>query len=113
MLYTIIAVFAFAAVLGFVVLVKLTSGKETPKPVVFAHGAFAATGLVLLILYAIRNPDASPTLSLILFVVAALGGFYLFYNDYFRKKPGPYGLAILHGLLAVGAFVTLLVFAFS
>jgi hypothetical protein len=107
-----IALFALAAVLGLIVLLALLKKRETPKPVVFSHGLVAATALVLLILYGVRNPDRFPRLSIILFVLAAIGGFYLLFND-LKKKPGPVAVAVIHALIAVVGFVTLLLFAFN
>jgi len=112
MLYAIIAIFAVAAVLGLIIASAIISKKpETPKAAVYGHGALAATALVLLLVYMYQNPDHYPQVSLILFVVAALGGFILFAND-MRKKPGPVGLVVIHALVAVTAFVLLLLFAF-
>jgi hypothetical protein len=112
MLYAIIGIFALAAVMGLTVAISIFNKKpETPKGAVYTHGALAATGLVLLIVYMMNNPDNYPQISLILFVVAALGGFVLFFND-MKKKPGPVGLVIIHALVAVAAFVLLLTFAF-
>ena len=111
MLYLIIALFAFAAVFGIILAVAIYVKKpSTPKGVVAAHGIFAATGLGLLIYYMIQNADNYPKLGLILFVVAALGGAVLFIND-MRGKPGPFGIVIVHALVAVSAFVLLLAFA--
>jgi hypothetical protein len=111
MLYVIIGVFALAAVMGLIVATAIFTKKPaTPKPVVIAHGLFGATGLILLIYYMMSNPDNYPKVSLILFVVAALGGFVLVYNDLGKKKPGPSSLVIIHALVAVTAFVLLLAF---
>ncbi len=113
MLYVIVALFAVGAVMGLILANAIISGKpSTPKGVVVAHGLFVASGLVALIVYMINNPDNYPKVSLILFVIAALGGFYLLYNDLGKKKPGPTGVVILHALLAVSAFVLLLLFTF-
>jgi hypothetical protein len=111
MLYFIIGLFAFAAIFGLTIAVSIYQKKPaTNKVVVAAHGLFAATGLVLLIYYMMNNQDNYPKISLILFVVAALGGFVLFIND-MRKKPGPFSIVVVHALVAVTAFVLLLVFA--
>ncbi|MEO8399828.1 MAG: hypothetical protein ABI550_08460 [Ignavibacteriaceae bacterium] len=111
MLTTSIILFAITAVLGIIIISKLLTNKETPKPVVFLHGAVAATALILLIIYAV-NSDNSPIVSIVLFVIAALGGFILLARD-LSKKPGPKGLALIHAGAAVVAFVILLIFAFG
>jgi hypothetical protein len=110
MLYVIITLFALAAVMGLVIATAIFNKKlSTPKPAVVAHGIFGATALVLLIYYMVQNPDNYPKVSLILFIVAALGGFVLLYND-LKKNPGPLSIVIVHALVAVTAFVLLLAF---
>lgn len=111
MLYLILGLFAVAAVMGLIIANAIISGKpSTPKAAVVAHGLFAATALGLLIYFALQNPDNYPNLSLILFIVAALGGAVLLIRD-LQKKPGPVALVVIHALLAVTAFVILLLFA--
>jgi hypothetical protein len=110
MIYTAISFFALAAILGMTLLYYVLSNKETPKGMAITHGVFAATGIVLLIYYITDNPG--PIESLVLFVIAALGGAILFARDISGKKV-PKWLAILHGLLAVSGFVFLLLFAFK
>ncbi len=111
MIFTAIALFAFAALLGMFLLTFVLKGKETPKAVVFTHGPLAVAGLIILIIYALKEgPD--PTESIILFTVAAMGGGVLFYRD-LTNKPLPKWLAIVHGILAVSGFVCLLIFAFE
>ncbi len=107
-----IVVFAISAVLGLIILIRWLTKKNAPRAVVYSHGIAAAAALVALIYYAYENPDNFPMVSLILFVLAALVGFYMFALD-LKKKEAPMGLAIAHGLVAVIAFVGLLVFAFS
>lgn len=111
MIYSAIALFALSAVLGLAILIKWLAKKDASKGVIYSHGIVAAIALVLLIIYAIQNPNNFPKISIILFVVAALGGFYMFFND-LRKKPSPMAVAFIHALLAVGGFVMLLAFVF-
>lgn len=112
MMYLTIALFALAAVLGLSILLKWLAKKDASRGVVYSHGLVAATALVLLVVYAIQHPTAFPTVSIVLFVLAALGGFYMFFND-LKKKNSPLSIAIVHGLLAVGGFVALLLFVFA
>lgn len=112
MLITSIIIFAVAAVLGVIIIAALLKDKPTPKPAVFAHGALAAVALVILIIFAVNNPEHSPVLSIALFAIAALGGFVLFAKD-MSKKPGPKALAVIHALAAVVGFLILLAFAFA
>ena len=110
MIYTSIAFFALAAILGTVLLSHVLRDKETPKAAVVTHGLFAVTGLILLILYVVNNPG--PVESIVLFVIAALGGVIMLARDLSGKKI-PKWLGVVHGLIAVSGFIFLLVFAFS
>jgi hypothetical protein len=107
-IYIITGLFAAAALLGVYLLTLVLTGKETQKAVTFTHGIFAATALVLLVIYAFRHNPA-PVESVILFVLAALGGFVLVYKDLTGKKI-PKWLAVAHGLIAVAGFIFLIVF---
>ena len=73
------------------------------------HGLAAAVGLVLLIIAVVQMSSAGPAgVALAIFVIAALGGFVLF-AMHVMKKTLPPVLIVVHGLLAVVAFVVLLV----
>lgn len=111
-MYVTIILFALAAVFGLSILIKWLTKKEASKTVIYAHGIFAAIALVLLIVFAVQNPESFPKAALILFVLAALGGFYMFFRD-LQKKMSPYSIAFAHALLAVAGFVGLLLFAFA
>lgn len=112
MLYLSIALFSGSAVLGLVILVRWLSKTDASRGIIYAHGIAAATALVILGLYSFQNPADFPRLSLILFVIAALGGFYLFFSN-MKSGAKPVAIAFIHALLAVGAFVTLLLFVFG
>ncbi len=111
MIFLAAILFAVGAVLGLTMFIRWLTSKEAPRIVVYLHGLAGAAGIVLLLLYASSNPESFPLVSIILFVVAALGGFYLYFTDV-KKKPHPLAVAGLHALLAVAGFVTLLVFIF-
>lgn len=110
MIYTAIAFFALAAILGMILLSFILRGKETPKGLAITHGLLAATGIILLIVYTTQHAPR-PIESLILFVIAATGGAIVFARD-ISNKPIPKWLAVLHGLIAVTGFIFLLTFAF-
>lgn len=112
MLYVAIVLFALAAGVGVLLLKDWLARKSPSRGAVYAHGALAATGLILFLVYALQNRSAYPQISLILFIIAALGGFYLFYSD-ITKKMAPVVIALIHALVAVGGFVTLLLFVFG
>lgn len=111
MIYTSIALFALAAILGMILLSFILRDKETPKGLAFAHGPIAAIGLILLFIYTFNN-SPGPVESLVLLTIAAIGGIVVFMRD-ITNKPVPKWLAVTHGLIAVTGFVFLLVFAFN
>ena len=111
MLFTAIAFFSLAAILGMILISFVLRGKSTPKGIVLMHGPIAAIGLFLLYSYAFYD-SPKPIASLILFTIAALGGFVLLYRD-LTGKILPKWLAALHGLIAITGFAFLLVFAFA
>jgi peptidoglycan/LPS O-acetylase OafA/YrhL len=108
-LYTIIGLFALGAIVGIYLLTLVLQSKETPKAAVFVHGLFVAVALIMLIVYITKNPG--PMESLVLFILAALGGIVLVYRDLTGQKI-PKWLAVVHGLAAVAGFAFLLVFTF-
>lgn len=110
LIFAAIAIFALAALVGAYLLSLVLREQKTPKVVALLHGAFAVTGLVLLVVYYTRN-DVRPLTSIIVFAVAALGGLVLFYTD-ITGKPIPKWLAVGHGLIALTGFALLLAFAF-
>jgi hypothetical protein len=112
MLTVAVILFAIAAIFGLILITKILGSKETPKPVVYLHGLLAAVGLVLLIVYSMSPDSKSVAISLILFIIAAIGGFILFGRD-LTNKPGPKWLAVVHALAAVTSFIILLTVAFG
>ena len=110
-MYVTIVLFALAAVLGLSILLKWLSKKDASRSVIYLHGIIAALGLVLLVVYALQNRGSYPQAALILLIIAALGGFYLFFRD-LQGKMSAYSIALVHALLAVGGFVALLLFVF-
>lgn len=104
-----IVLFALAAIGGAILAVLLFSDRPLPMILAIGHGILAATGLVLLIIASV-NHEAAATMtkvSLILFLVAAVGGFVLF-SFHLRSKALPRPLVIVHGGVAVVAFIMLL-----
>lgn len=112
LIYASIVLFAIAAVLGLSILIKWLTKKDASKGVIYAHGIFAALGLGFLVVLAVEDPERYPKVALILLIIAALGGFYMFFRD-LQKKMSPYAIAFVHALLAVAGFVALLIFAFA
>src|ERR1043165_3066981 len=103
--------FALAALGGLTIAAIRLSG--TPRPptwMALGHGAIAATGLLTLIYAAATGP--LPPVALAArgcFILAALGGATIFGLFHLQQKPLPIPLILAHGLLAMTAFVLLLV----
>lgn len=95
--------FAGAAAIGSYLGKQVLQKKETRKGLALIHGPLAATGLILLILSAIRDRNRDLILPISLFTGAALGGSYLFSRDISGKKPQR-SVTIAHGSLALTAF---------
>jgi hypothetical protein len=110
-LYLILGLFALTALLGMYLLALVMQKKETPKAVAFIHGAFAVAALILLLYYTSQD-GPGPTESIVLFIVAALGGITLIIRDLMGLSL-PKWLAVGHGLIAVTGFIFLLIYAFK
>ena len=107
----IIGLFALGALIGMYLLSLVLQKKETPKFVAFIHGGFVAAALILLIFFALKQ-EVKPIESIVLFIMAALGGFVLIARDLTGKSLHRW-LAVGHGLIAVAGFVFLLIYAFG
>jgi hypothetical protein len=107
-----LVLFALAAVGGLVLALQRFSGKPQPSlPLALLHGTAAAGGLVALIAFVARGggPDAAKV-ALVLVVMAALGGFFLL-SKHLRSMALPIPVMVVHALVAVAGFLTLLVSA--
>jgi hypothetical protein len=103
-----LVLFALAALGGIAIAVIRFRGKPyPPMAIALAHGAAAAAGIIALILATKTAPPIAAT-ALIVFLLAAAGGFVLFFR-HLRKLALPIWLVVVHALVAVVAFVTLLV----
>ncbi|HVV49578.1 MAG TPA: hypothetical protein VHO06_07960 [Polyangia bacterium] len=105
-----LVLFAIAALGGLVLASIRFRGSNPPLALALVHGAAAAAGLIALIVAVVHAGAAAslPRIALALFLVAALGGFVLF-AAHLRKKNIPVPLMLIHAVVAVGGFVTLLV----
>lgn len=112
MIFLPIGLFAIAAALGLSILFRWLNKKDASKTVVYSHGIVAATALVFLIVYALQNPEKFPLVSIILFVLAASGGLYMFFKNK-DKENKPIPIAFIHALLAVSGLISLLLFVFA
>ncbi len=106
--YLPVVLFAIAALGGLTLAIMKFSGKELPLSLATIHGIFAAAGLVALIVLVVQTrTNALLNVSLLLFVIVALGGFVLL-SLQLMKKAQPPALVVAHGLGAVISFVVLL-----
>lgn len=105
-----IVLFLFAAVFGLVVLTAILKDRPTPKPIVFIHGGLALIALLILITYvAVGHTEPLIVSSVILFVLAAVGGLTLFIFD-ISGKTIPKTIAIIHPIVAIAGVVTLIIY---
>jgi hypothetical protein len=109
MLTSAIFIFVIAAAFGLMLITRVFRGTPRPMGIIIGHGIFAATGLMLVLIYVIQNAEKSPMLSLIIFGVAALGGFLMLFID-ISGKTIPKGVAIIHALAAVTGLILLVLF---
>ena len=108
MLTYLIIVLAIAAVGGVVLATKVFAGQLAPWSLSIVHALLGATGLVMLIMLVLEGTgDTRLTASLGLLVVAALGGFYLA-SIHAKGNIAPKNLVLIHAVLAVAGFLTLL-----
>jgi disulfide bond formation protein DsbB len=107
--------FAIAAVGGATLATLHFRGRSPlPMPLALLHGLLAAGGLVLLVVAALTQPGFGglALVSLVIFVIAALGGFYLF-SHHLRARLLPSAVVLIHGGAAVAAFLLLLAYLFK
>jgi hypothetical protein len=109
-LYVSVALFTVGALIGMYLLTFVLQSKNTPKVAVLLHGLFVVLALVLLVAYALEAPGFAETI--VLFIVAAVGGLVMVVRD-LRSRPFPKWLAIGHGLVAIAGFCFLLMNAFG
>ena len=83
-------------------------GGNPPIGLAIVHGLAAAAGLVTLLIAVLDGARGSALLALVLFGVAALGGFVLLFGFHLRQRLLPVGLILLHGTIAVAGYVALL-----
>jgi hypothetical protein len=106
--------FGIAALGGLVLAVQRFRGAPQPSlPIALVHGAVAASGLVALVIAVMGGQvPGGAKLALVLFLGAALGGFFLF-ATHMQKKALPITVVVIHALVAVTAFIVLAAAALS
>jgi len=106
-----IAVFIIAALGGATLAYLRFANKNIPMALALVHGVFGVIGLVLLILGFTSAGGRGIAAALVIFLIAAIGGFILF-SFQLRSRPLPIPLVLTHGIAALVGFVTLLLSVF-
>jgi hypothetical protein len=105
-----VALFIIGAIFGLIVLTSILRNKPTPKPVVLFHGLFVATALVIVLITVFSGQtDKLLVTSLVLFILAALGGVTMLVSDLVTGSV-PKPLAIIHPLVAAAGLIALIVY---
>ena len=105
-----LVLFALAALGGiYMATVRFRGAERPPTAIALVHGAAAAAGLIALIVAVTEaGAPAAARTALVVFIIAALGGFFLF-AQHMQKKALPIPVIVIHALVAVAGFVILLV----
>jgi len=105
-----LVLFALAAVVGvYMAVLRFRGADRPPTSIALVHGALAAAGLIALIVAVVEPSSPAPAkTALIVFLVAALGGFYLF-AQHMQKKALPIPVVVAHATIAIIGFIILLV----
>ena len=101
-----VLVFAIAALGGLILASSVLRGKFAPWGVSLVHAALGAAGLILVLLAILQGTAGVVTTAFVIFLIAALGGFYLA-SVHLRKKIPPKGAVVIHAVLAVTGFLIL------
>ena len=113
MLSLAVIVFAIAAVGGLILALHVLRDRFAPWSLSILHALLGATGLVLVSLAVVGGEGGSLILgSLLVLVVAALGGFFLA-SFHLRKRLPPKAIVILHALLAIVGVALLVTAVFA
>jgi len=100
-------VFAIAALGGIVLAAHVLRGKFAPWALSLLHAALGAAGIVLVLVTVIQGLRGNAALALGLFVIAALGGFFLA-SFHYRKQLPPSAVVVVHAVVALAGFGALL-----
>jgi hypothetical protein len=99
--------FGLTAAGGAGLLLLRLKGGNPPIGLALVHGTAAAASLVTLIVAVLGGAGGRAVTALVLFVLAALGGFVLL-SIHLQKRLIPIPLILGHGLVAAAGFVALL-----
>lgn len=101
MVITAIILISLAVILGLYLIKFVLKKQSPPKGVALIHGTLAALGIIVLLIYALTTDSHHKHWdSIIIFIVGATGGVYLFYKD-IRHLEIPIWVAVLHGAIGL------------
>ena len=105
MLNLAIVLFAAAAVFGAIMAIMHFRGATPPRALLaILHGLAAASGLVVFLLAVLKTGvRGAAGVSLLLFLIAALGGFFLL-SYHLRGRALPSAVVVVHAVVAVCGF---------
>ena len=102
MVITAVVLIGLAVLLGLYLISFVLKSKIPPKGIAILHGSLAVLGIVVLLIYALTTTEHHKHWdSLIIFLLAAAGGVYLFSKD-IRHLKIPKWVAVVHG--SIGLF---------
>lgn len=109
MLTTALVLFIVAALGGTVLARQAAAGTTPPTPLAVGHGLLGAAGLIILLVAFVQGAAGGLiTAALVLFVAAAVGGFYLF-ALHVRGQALPKGVIGGHATAASVAILLLII----
>jgi hypothetical protein len=101
-----VVIFAIGALGGLILASSVLRGKFAPWSLSLLHAALGAAGLILVLLTILQGAAGAITTAFVIFLIAALGGFYLA-SLHLRKNIPPKAVVVIHAALAVTGFVIL------
>lgn len=101
MVLTAVVLISLAVILGLYLIKFVLKGKTPPKGVAIIHGTFAVLGILVLLIYALTTGSHHKHWdSIVIFIIAASVGVYLFAKD-IRHLKIPKWVAVVHGIIGL------------
>ena len=97
---------------GLTLAIAVLSKKKTAITSVFMHGVLSATGLILICVFFFRHSTNFPGWIVLLFVVTALLGFFMFSKDIKEKPIKPLAVVFAHAVLALLSIISVVDWCF-
>ncbi|WP_368643328.1 hypothetical protein [Castellaniella ginsengisoli] len=108
MINSALIIFALAALGGLVLAAHVLRNRFAPWLLSILHASLGAIGLVLLLILLVQGSAPQQILiGFVLLAIAALGGFFLA-SFHMRQKLPPKAVVVVHAVVAVLGFLTLL-----